>query len=391
MKGNFSFSFSLLLLVTNLHAADTPGIVATEPQGIRSVKIANGYMVPYKVKLTDEVSFEMIPIPGGKFKLGSPETEKDRNKDEGPQVEVEIEPFWMGKCEVTWGELDEWLRYKHLFREDTNSIQEKARKNAEKFRVDAVTAPSEIYDITYPKEWGKDPKLPAITMSQFSARQYTKWLSKLTGQVYCLPNEAEWEYACRAGTTTVYYTGDEPRTLEKYEWTEENSKEQPHRVSQKLANPWGLHDMHGNVMEWTLDAYTKDGYQRLADKRPLKVELTNWPTKLFPRVLRGGSFEFTVGNARSASRFASNDEKLLDTDANRPHSPWWLTDDPARSIGFRIIRPLRELPAAHLQKCWEVDNPVTKDALEEYLQNGRGGLGIVEPDPDVKIESPVKR
>src|SRR5436853_4267952 len=81
----------------------TRGIVATAPAGLRSVKVEGGYMVPYVEKIPGtDVSFEMIPIPGGEFQMGSPPNEAHRKKDEGPQVLVKVEPFWMGKCEVTW-------------------------------------------------------------------------------------------------------------------------------------------------------------------------------------------------------------------------------------------------------------------------------------------------
>jgi formylglycine-generating enzyme required for sulfatase activity len=379
-------------------AADTPGIVKEAPAGGRSVKIAEGYMVPYTVKLTDEVSFEMIPIPGGKFKLGSPDSEKGRisepgsgRSDEGPQVEVEIEPFWMGKCEVTWGEYEEWLRYKHLFKDDGRVDYEKYNAQIKNMHVDAITAPSEVYDPDYLKMWGKNPKYPAITMTQFAARQYTKWLSKATGQIYCLPNEAQWEYACRAGTTTAYHCGDDPRELSPYAWTEENSKDKPHLVGEKKPNAWGLHDMHGNVMEWTLDAHSPDGYQRLAGKAKMKPELTNWPTKPYPRVLRGGSFEFKADRARSAARFASDDGKLHDGDPASPRSPWWLAGENDHSVGLRVLRPLREPSIEERRKLWDVDNDKTKEAVEEYLRNGRGGLGVVKPDPEIKFESPTKR
>ncbi len=300
-------------------AADIPGVVKEAPAGVRSVKIADGYMVPYTVKLSNDVSFEMIPIPGGKFKLGSPASEKGRNADEGPQVEVEIAPFWLGKCEVTWAEYKLWMDYERTFK---NPDGKAASANNDKNKVDAVTAPSALYEPTYTFEHGEDPKLPAATMSQFGARQYTKWLSKKSGQFFRLPNEAEWEYACRAGTTTAYSFGDDPKQLGDYAWTAANSDEKPHFVGQKKPNPWGLHDMHGNVMEWTLDAFTKDGYKRLEGAKPgVGLALTNWPKELYPRVLRGGSFEFDPALARSASRIPSDDEKWYDTDPNRPKSP----------------------------------------------------------------------
>lgn len=378
MKGSIACSF-LLFLAANLFAADTPGIVATEPQGIRSVKVASGYMVPYKVKLTDEVSFEMIPIPGGKFKLGSPDSEKGRNKDEGPQVEVEIEPFWMGKCEVTWAEYRLWMNYIDRFQDfESKRVNGVNEKNI----ADAVSAPSLLYDPTFVFEHGEDKRLPAVAMTQFAARQYTKWLSKATGQIFRLSSEAEWEYACRAGTTTAYSFGDDEKQAGKYAWTAENSKEKPHFVGTKKPNPWGLHDMHGNVLEWTLDAHAKQGYERLVDfhlkRRDEQQALTNWPKAIYPRVVRGGCFEFDVPLARSAARLAS-DIAWQDTDPNIPKSPWWMTDNPCRAVGLRVVRPLNLPQPSNLNLYWEADCEENRKAVKEYLDMGSGRQGIVEP------------
>jgi sulfatase modifying factor 1 len=372
----FVAAFSFVIGVAAISvAAETPGIIKEAPAGVRSVKTAEGYMVPYTVKLSNTVSFEMIPIPGGKFKLGSPDAEQGRNPDEGPQVEVEIAPFWLGKCEVTWAEYKLWMDYERTFKNpDGKTVVAINDKN----KVDAVTAPSALYEPTYTFEHGEDPKLPAATMSQFGARQYTKWLTKKSGQLFRLPNEAEWEYACRAGTTTAYSFGNDPKQLGDYAWTAANSEEKPHFVGLKKPNPWGLHDMHGNVLEWTLDAYTKDGYKHLDGAKPgVGLALTNWPKELFPRVLRGGSFEFDPPLARSAARLASDDEKWYDTDPNRPKSPWWLTDDPARGVGMRVLRPVTMPDAAELPKLWEIDNEQTEAGVIERLGQGRGSQGVI--------------
>ncbi|MGC4006443.1 MAG: formylglycine-generating enzyme family protein [Pirellulales bacterium] len=364
-------------LVSHVAAAEpTPVGMADKapPPGVQTVKTDLGWMVPYTVKLSDKVSIDMIPIPGGKFKLGSPAGENGRNADEGPQVEVEVGPCWIAKTETTWGQYMIYMSYERIFK-DPDGKQAVAVSAAN--QVDAVTAPSALYEPTYTFEHGEDPQLPAVTMSSFGARQFTKWLSKKTGQTFRLPNEVEWEHAARAGTTTAYGFGDDAKSIGDYAWTSENSGEKPHKVGTKKPNAWGLHDMHGNVMEWTLDAYAADAYAKLAKNTGKGLALTNWPTELFPRVLRGGSFEFDAGVARSAARFQSDDEKWHDTDPNRPKSPWWLTDDPARSVGFRVVRTLAPLTPDEAKHAYEVDNDKTKASVEKRLDEGRGSNGVV--------------
>ena len=199
-------------------------------------------------KLDPEVSFDMLPIPGGTFLMGSPASEKGRSADEGPQHPVEVKPFWMGKCEVPWDEYDLfWLKRPGgpPPRPDTPRSPE---------LTDALTSPTPPYvDPTFGH--GKHNN-PALCISWHAAMEYCRWLSKKTGKIYRLPTEAEWEWACRAGTTTAFSFGDDPAKLGEYAWFESNSDEQPHKVGKKKPNPWGLYDMHGNVAEWCLDHYT---------------------------------------------------------------------------------------------------------------------------------------
>ena len=355
----------------------TVGIVKSKPTDGRFVETEQGFMVPYKVKIPgSDVEFEMMPIPGGKFRIGSPEDESDRREDEGPQFEVTVEPFWIGKYEVTWAEYKQYMRLDRVFKAfNSKGI----RKVPEIDGADAITAPSSLYDPSFTFEAGEEPNQPAATMSQFAAKQYTKWLSLLVNDFYRLPTEAEWEYACRAGTTTAYYFGDSVDDLEDHAWYYENADEQRHEVGQLKPNPWGLYDMYGNVAEWTLDQYIEDSYQKFAGKSISTKEAFSKPKKVFPRVLRGGSWELEAEDCRSAARIQS-DEEWRDEDPNYPQSPWWFTTTPGLGSGFRIIRPLKQpdLPKDK-EFYWKADvAQIFKDAKNRIEQNGKGAFGRVD-------------
>jgi len=341
-------------------------------------------MIPYTAKIPGtDVEFEMVPIAAGQFMMGSPGSEKGRKPAEGPQFEVRVEPFWMGKYPVTWAEYRQFMRLADLFR-GFETMQPPLRPVTKDRLADAVTAPSNLYDPTFTFRKGQKPRLPAVTMSQFAAKQYTKWLSRLRDEFYRLPSEAEWEYACRAGTSTAYFFGDDPAQLEKYAWFFDNSHESPHEVGQKLPNPWGLYDMSGNVGQWVLDAYSADGYKEIAAKSVAGQSIPwdraiRWPTRLFPRVIRGGSWDADAADCRSASRRPSNDDAWRETDPNSPKSPWWFTEPAALSVGFRIIRPLKPVAAADRARYWDADiEPIREDA-DERIGEGRGARGLVDP------------
>jgi formylglycine-generating enzyme required for sulfatase activity len=357
------------------------GIVTEKPADGPFVEIEEGFMVPYTATIPGtDIQFQMVPIPGGTFKLGSPEDEEDRNDDEGPQVQIRVDPFWMGKYEVTWGEYKQYM----VLHDHFKAFQEQGiRLVTEENEVDAITAPSTLYDPTFTYDAGDGAQQPAATMTQYAAKQYTKWLSVLTSEFYRLPGEAEWEYACRAGTTTRYYFGDDADELEEHAWFDDNSDYERHDVGQKTPNPWGLYDMYGNVAEWVLDQYNEEGYVHLdPDKTTNAIEAINWPTDPDPYVVRGGSWELYAEDLRSAARLASNNADWKSEDPNFPKSPWWFTTEPSTGVGFRLLRPLRAPETREGKEAyWNARSSRDQRAIKFRLEtDGKGAKGLVDPD-----------
>jgi formylglycine-generating enzyme required for sulfatase activity len=325
-----------------------------------SVAADQASMKPYTERiLPTDVTFDMVPIRGGTFKLGSPAGEKDRNKDEGPQVEIKIEPFWMEKCEATWQEYELWGLGIEKQRRSTKTEPSQRDKTA-----DAVANPTKPYsDMSF--GMGKQG-FPAICMTQFAAKMYCKWLSAKTGRYYRLPTEAEWEYACRAGTNTAYSFGDDPEKLGDYAWSADNSDEKYHKVGQKKPNPWGLYDMHGNVAEWCLDQYVPDRYAQLG-AGPVANPVVP-VTAEYPQAVRGGAWTDEAPLLRSAARRGSNKDWKAQ-DPQIPQSIWYHTD--ANFVGFRVVRPLR-VPSAEEAVRYDVTEYEKAEFLDyQKAQSGK--------------------
>jgi len=215
------------------------------------------------------VGIQFVWIPPGTFVMGSPETEQDRDTDEGPQTTVTLtQGFWMSKYVVT---KQQWQT------------------------VMATTPWSGQPNVIY------DPQSPAVYVNWNDAQAFLTQLNELGQGVYRLPTEAEWEYACRTGSTTRFSYGDDLSysTLAQYAWYDENTagvgESYAHLVGQKLPNPWGLHDMHGNVCEWCSDWYatTLPGGT---------VTDPNGPGSGSNRVMRGGGWINVGASCRSARR-----------------------------------------------------------------------------------------
>jgi formylglycine-generating enzyme required for sulfatase activity len=288
---------------------------------------------------TPEV-IEMAFIPGGTFSMGSPKSEQGHFGDEGPQHLVEVDPFWMGKFEITWDLYELFI---------SRGIDKKrpATVSGKEVEIDVAAVSGATQPYTEMSFGMGVEGYPAICMTQLAAVKFCEWLSAMTGNFYRLPTEAEWEYACRAGTKTAYSFGDNPSNLDIFAWHEGNSGGAYHKVGQKEPNPWGLYDMHGNVSEWTLDQYLPTVYntrKRKTVDNPLQT-----PTKTYPRVVRGGAWSDKPNRLRSAARRPSS-KKWKKRDPQIPKSLWWHTDAPF--VGFRVVRPLETPSPLDQNKYW---------------------------------------
>lgn len=297
------------------------------------------------------VDFKMVAIQGGEFLMGSPESEAGRNEDEGPQVKVQVKPFWMGEKEVTW---DEYLPFMitDVGRNKDGSKQQRVPNDPISELTSQPTTP--YTEMSF--GMGNDG-YPAISMTQHAANKFCQWLSAQTGHFYRLPTEQEWEYAARAGTTTAYYFGNDASKMGEYEWSYDNAPNfQYAQVGKKKPNPWGLYDMLGNVAEWTLDQYQADYYKNLQKLGPKATGFFVPSTTPYPHTVRGGSWDDDADRLRAAFRRSSNPD-WKQQDPQLPKSIWYMTD--ATFLGFRIVRPLEIPTPEEMYKYW--NNGVAKE------------------------------
>jgi formylglycine-generating enzyme required for sulfatase activity len=258
-------------------------------EGKKWRKQDGAFTVPgYKEELAEGVVITMVQIPEGEFLMGSPPNEDGSYGNEGPQHRVRLPRFFMGQTPVTqaqWEVIAGW------------SKQE----------FELIPDPSRFNGSTRPVE----------TVSWADAIEFCKRLSKRSGREYTLPSEAQWEYSCRAGTTTPFHFGETiSAELASYNATETygNGSKGEHLqcttdVASFPANPWGLHDMHGNVWEWCSDHYWHNNYEGSpVDGRARLDENANKET---PRLLRGGSWDDHPRFCRSAYRSRSRPDSRV--------------------------------------------------------------------------------
>ena len=234
-------------------------------------------------EVVNRIGMKLLLIPAGNFQMGSPKGESGRDSDEGPQHRVEItKAFYMGRTEVTQGQ---WRGVMGTEPWKGESRVQEGEQNA------------------------------ASYISWDDATEFCRRLSQREGKTYRLPTEAEWEYACRAGTTTRFHFGDDESQLGEYAWFDGNAyykdEKYAHRVGQKKPNPFGLYDMHGNVYEWCGDWFDSDYYVSSPLRDP------RGPSSGSSRVLRGGSWDFEPSYVRCARRSNSTPDSRFFNDGFR--------------------------------------------------------------------------
>lgn len=323
-----------------LHAHDSSfgiTVTSTEPPFSEPAKVDKFENYTEMIPGT-RVSFDMVALPGGKFKMGSEENEALRNSDEGPVREVTLSPFWIAKTEVTWDEYLAFFRATSSQGRTEGQVVTTAKTDA----ISGATPPWGAPD----QGWGKG-KRPAITMSWHAAQVYCQWLSEVTGKKYRLPTEAEWEYACRGGTETPYFFEGDPKKFTSEGFLKKLLKPDTANIASRVVyamnnagrteepsfvkpNPFGLKNMLGNVAEFCLDYYSADFYKsdtlRVNPRGPLKGQ---------EHVIRGGSFKSDAKDVRSAARDFTKTRSWLVTDPQMPKSIWWYSD--CIDVGFRVV------------------------------------------------------
>lgn len=288
-------------------------------------------------------SFKMIALKGGSFILGSTVDEPYRDTDEGPQVEVNLSPFFMAEIEVTW---DEYMAFYLETGKEGRTTDTDVHKVTAEMGVDGISGPTPPYGLP-DRGWGMGQR-PAISMSYHAVETYCQWLSEKTGKTYRLPTEAEWEYAARGGTSTPYYFSGDPLKFQKkglasklgknetepiqnYEFYADNAMAKTHLPDEVDANPFGLKNMLGNVSEFCADYYSEDQFSKYTDG----IKNPTGPVNGLEHVVRGGSYLSAAGELRSAVRSSTKTSEWLRTDPQMPKSIWWYSD--CFYVGFRVV------------------------------------------------------
>lgn len=358
-RGSFVRTLRFLFLVASvcccfkqISLAEDDGyrIVKERPTG-HCVEIESGFMIPYKVTIPGtDIEFEMMPI---------------KSVGGGPAVE----PFWIGKHEVTLREYAEFAKLTRVF----NELQKKGVRPIKTVKsaqvLDAVTAPTEVYDPAWRFEAAESLDCPAYSMTLYAAKQYTKWLSLITEKPFRLPSEAEWISAARVGRSNWKEFREHPENFAVFG----NELGQVQPVGSRKPTESGIYDIWGNASEWVITQFPEP----VPAQGEKSFDLTEWPPVW---ISRGGNY------ATSASEFFHDDRQAASyeywcEEANVPLSSTWLgCHDPKVCIGFRLVSPLGPLEKDKMGVWWDAQTSELRYAIDQQLQAGRARAGLIDSE-----------
>lgn len=308
-------------------SAPEPAIAPLDSDQAKSIQVAWARHLGVPIETTNSIGMKLTLIPPGEFSMGSDDAEIRRLcangnveaslwRSEGPQHQVCItQPFLAGVYEVTRGQF-------RMFVDDAKYVTDAEKDGKGGF---GVRDGKILQDVGF--VWNANPGFtqnddhPVLNVSWNDAVAFCEWLAAKEGVPYRLPTEAQWEYACRAGTTTLWYSGDDDRELLECGWLSQAGNPQTSPVGRLRPNPWSLYDAHGNLWEWCADRYDSEYYSTGPDVDP------QGPSHGFNRVYRGGGWFFPPSFCRSAVRY------------------WGAPASRNSSIGFRVIAEWPPQPA----------------------------------------------
>lgn len=363
----YAQAFLGFCLVTSLNvsgaalAEDNVGRVQeTPPASGKFVRVDHGYMVAYDQVIpgTNE-TIRMIPVPGGVIEL-QPPIEMDAIDAAGmpdsikapkqKATRVELQPFWVSETEITMRQL---MPYRQLYYRIKKKLPDDSEEPLKFGHVDGVTGPTDVYAPDVHFEYAMQPGAAAPSGSQYTARQYTKWLSLLTKHEYRLPMRSEWQHACRTRSAQDQPAVNASIDLDRYAVYAANAGPEPSLlVRRKLRNAWGLFDMQGNASEWVIEDTAPTGLR-------------------YGHVAMGGHI-YSDAEACQCDSMVRSSSSWWDSDPDFPMSPWWTTSGDGLLTGFRIVASLLPMSNEEKQMAWEPDSKELLDDVRDRIEQGRG-------------------